>query len=174
MSAVTPGGRALDAALTEWGRIVREPITGDPRGAASIDDYIRGPQGLGWPSADVLRPGERRAYTRNGQLHVTGAGREGMGERWDRERRGRREKRERESERAREREKEREHARGETWKSREDVGREEGGRRRGGGGGDPWKPAVTSDNHAMNARQLQIQIQIQIQIQLIVTRDRQK
>jgi hypothetical protein len=73
VTAVTPGGRALDAALTEWGRIVREPTTGDARGAASIDAYIRSPQGLGWPSADVLRPGERRAYTRNGQFEWCGA-----------------------------------------------------------------------------------------------------
>lgn len=73
MSApVTPGGVALDWAIQEWGRVVREPAPGRPRGAHLIDGYIRGALGLGWPSA-ATGPGDSQAYERNGQFEWCGA-----------------------------------------------------------------------------------------------------
>lgn len=72
MSAVTPGGAAIDVAVHEWGRVVREPAPGRPREAARIDGYIRGPLGLGWPSA-ATGPDDSQAYERNGQFEWCGA-----------------------------------------------------------------------------------------------------
>jgi hypothetical protein len=72
VTAVTPGGRALDVALTEWGSLVREP-TAQPHGAARIDNYIRGPLGGAWPSARLPKnPRDTVAYTRNGQFEWCG------------------------------------------------------------------------------------------------------
>lgn len=62
----------LAAAAAEWARDVREPP--HPGGAARIDTYIRGPQGLGWGSVEV-GPGARPGipYTRNRQFEWCGA-----------------------------------------------------------------------------------------------------
>lgn len=73
-NALDAGERVLQAAHREWLRGVAEPGTsGMPNGAAIIDDYIRGPLGLGWNTADVKtwKPGV--PYTRNGQFAWCGA-----------------------------------------------------------------------------------------------------
>lgn len=73
-SAFTPAELVLRAAREEWLRGVAEPGTeGMPNGATIIDDYIRGPLGLGWSTADVKtwKPGV--PYTRNGQFAWCGA-----------------------------------------------------------------------------------------------------
>lgn len=51
--STTAGGVALAWAVEEWGRCIRSPHGRDPRDSAAIDGYIRGPLGLGWPSAMV-------------------------------------------------------------------------------------------------------------------------
>lgn len=64
-------GRALAVAVQEWHRGVSEP--GEGGDWERIDTYIRGPQGLGWSSADVSNLGERIAYTHDGQFQWCGA-----------------------------------------------------------------------------------------------------
>lgn len=53
MTNTTPGGVALAWAVEEWGRCIRSPHGREVRDSATIDGYIRGPLGLGWPSAMV-------------------------------------------------------------------------------------------------------------------------
>ena len=72
--AFTPAELVLRAADAELRRGVAEPGTaGMPNGATIIDDYIRGPMGLGWNTCDVKtwKPGV--PYTRNGQFAWCGA-----------------------------------------------------------------------------------------------------
>jgi hypothetical protein len=55
--STTPGGVALAWAVEEWGRCIRSPHGRDPRDSVAVDGYIRGPLGLGWPSAQVAGKG---------------------------------------------------------------------------------------------------------------------
>lgn len=64
--------KALNCAIEEWSRGITEPTRGAQNGAERIDAYIRGAQGLGWPSA-ALTPKDSTAYTRNGQFQWCGA-----------------------------------------------------------------------------------------------------
>jgi len=70
--ALEPAAAVLAAAAAEWARDVREPPR--PGGAARIDTYIRGPQGLTWGSVE-MGPGARPGipYTRNRQFEWCGA-----------------------------------------------------------------------------------------------------
>lgn len=57
-------------AVEEWRRAVMEPPGVN---AARIDSYIRGPEGLGWPSAALRGSSDSREYRRNGQFQWCGA-----------------------------------------------------------------------------------------------------
>jgi hypothetical protein len=61
-----PGELVLAAARDEWARNVREP-------SGRIDDYIRGPQGLGWGTADAINWTPDTPYTRDGMFQWCGA-----------------------------------------------------------------------------------------------------
>lgn len=61
---VDAGFAAVLAARIELGRVVRDP---SPR----IDDYIRGPSGLGWPTADASFKAVE-PYTRDGMFQWCG------------------------------------------------------------------------------------------------------
>jgi len=72
--SIEPAQAVLAAADAECRRGVAEPGTPNmPNGATIIDDYIRGPMGLGWNTCDVKtwKPGV--PYTRNGQFAWCGA-----------------------------------------------------------------------------------------------------
>jgi hypothetical protein len=72
--AADPAAVVLATAHAEWLRGVVEPGTpGMTSGASIIDGYIRGPQGLGWPTCDIKtwKPGV--PYTRNGAFQWCGA-----------------------------------------------------------------------------------------------------
>lgn len=71
--AVTPAARALARAEAEWRSVVREPAGEAPNGAARIDRYIRGSDGLGWGSADADNLDEPVPYAHNGQFQWCGA-----------------------------------------------------------------------------------------------------
>lgn len=60
----------LRAAEEEFYRDVREPPAGN---GARIDDYIRGPQGLGWDTAQASPWVAGVRYTQNGQFFWCGA-----------------------------------------------------------------------------------------------------
>ena len=62
--------RVLARATAEWRREVREP---PGRGWQRIDEYIRGPEGLGWPSAALSGSSDSKSYTRNRQFQWCGA-----------------------------------------------------------------------------------------------------
>lgn len=65
-----PSSRVLARATAEWRLEVREP---PGRGWQRIDEYIRGPEGLGWPSAALSGSNDSKSYTRNLQFQWCGA-----------------------------------------------------------------------------------------------------
>jgi hypothetical protein len=63
----------IERATLEWQHGVREPDGSGPNGAVRIDGYIRGPEGLGWTSADAHDLNRPTPYTRNGQFAWCGS-----------------------------------------------------------------------------------------------------
>lgn len=61
----TRGELAVRRALAEWAFRVEEP---PGKGWERIDLYIRGPEGLGWGTADAITWKPRQPYTRNGMF----------------------------------------------------------------------------------------------------------
>jgi hypothetical protein len=62
--------KVAERALGEWGLDVHEPPGPNWQ---RIDAYIRGAEGLGWPSAALAGSKDSREYTRDGQFQWCGA-----------------------------------------------------------------------------------------------------